>query len=530
MHKTALVSVSDKTQLIEIGKALKHFNFEIISTGGTAQSLLENNIPCTQVSDYTGFPEMMEGRIKTLHPRVHGAVLGDRSVKDHQEAANTYGIKWIDLVIVNLYPFAQVANRAKPEWKDLVENIDIGGPAMIRAAAKNHRFVTVLTDPKDYKEAIQKLKDNPQEPFDQKYRYQMALKAFKHTAEYDSLIAQTLSRFEIDEQRRLTEKQMPGYVSFHAEHRQELRYGENPHQSAAAYQLTAPKEYFPFSQSLQGKELSFNNFLDLEAAWKLLIELPENSCAIFKHNNPCGVGLGSSPHQSLARAWSADPISAFGGIVAISGAVDEELATQISEKFIEIVLAESFDLGARELLQKKKNLRLILIPQLADLKSNQISTLDVRKISGALLVQEKDFLGKFQEPYFSPEAEFVTSKKATDQELRAMAFAWTLAKNVKSNAVVITSDTRSLGIGCGQVNRKLSSHIAAEHAKNFDDHIRVCASDGFFPFTDSLPILKEAGVQLIVQPGGSMKDQEVIEECERLGMGMMLTKSRHFLH
>lgn len=530
MIKRAIVSVSDKAGLVELGKALKHFQVEIISTGGTAKILADANIPSISVSDYTGFPEMMEGRLKTLHPKIYGGLLGRREDPIHSTEAKNYGIGWVDLVVVNLYPFQKVAEASKkPTHKDLIENIDIGGVTLIRAAAKNHDHVTVVTDPRDYPGLIQRMKDNPDDPFSAEYRYSMALRAFRHTAIYDSVIAQTLSHYDWDGA-EFKRRNLPLYHSVHGKLIQELRYGENPHQRAGYYRLSQPLEKSPLSESLQGKELSFNNLLDGDAAWRLLSELPPQSCVIIKHNNPCGVGTGESLIESYRRAFEADSESAFGGIVSLSGEVDHELAQALAEPFFEIICAESFTVEAREVLQKKKNLRLIMIPRVQDQAENYSSPFDLKKITGGYLLQDSDRFGKFTETILGPDAQVVTKKKPSEAELKALRLAWVVAKNTKSNAIVIADEYKTLGIGCGQVNRKFSSESAASRAKNFQSEIKVCASDGFFPFADSLDVLQSAGVRAIVQPGGSVRDQEVIDACDARGLSMVFTKVRHFTH
>lgn len=530
MIKRALISVSDKTGLIELGKALKHFQVEILSTGGTATQLNEATIKTVSVSDYTGFPEMMDGRLKTLHPKIYGGLLGRESSPKDKEEARTYGIDWIDLVVVNLYPFEKVASESKkPNLPELIENIDIGGPTMIRAAAKNHDRVCVVVDPKDYAKVIQRLKENPQNPFDASFRYRMAMKAFHYTAIYDSFISQTLSHFEWDG-KELQRHPFPLYHSLHGKLAQTLRYGENPHQKAAYYKLHMPREKSPLSESLQGKELSFNNIYDSDSAWRLISELPPNSCAIIKHNNPCGVGVGENCLEAYERAFQADPESAFGGIVAISGEVDAELAKRLTEPFFEIILAESFTIEAREVLQTKKNLRLILLPEVATEFDIYRSTLDLKKVTGGFLAQEPDQIGRFNDGILGADAQVVTKRQPTEAERRALRLGWIVSKNCKSNAIVIANDTQTLGIGCGQVNRKFSSQHAAERASAFDSKIKVCASDGFFPFADSIEILKAHKVTAIVQPGGSIRDPQVIEACDAAGMAMVFTKARHFTH
>lgn len=530
MIKRALISVSDKTGLIELGKAFKHFQVEIISTGGTAKLLEEAKIPTISVSDYTGFPEMMEGRLKTLHPKVFGSLLGRRSEASHNEEAKTYGIKWVDLLVCNLYPFEKVAAASKrPEWRDLIENIDIGGVSLIRAAAKNHEFCTVVVSPADYPKLIAMMKENPEDPFSDAFRYQMAVKGFRHTAIYDSFISQTLSQYDWDG-KEFNRKNFPTYHSIHGKLEQELRYGENPHQTAALYKLQVPSEKSPMSKSLQGKELSFNNLLDADAAWRLLSELPQPASVIIKHTNACGVGIGTTEIESYKRALECDRESAFGGIVAISGHVNSELATALTEHFFEIICAEEFSVGAREILQAKKNLRLILIPRVGEQNGQYKGQIDIKKILGGYLIQDIDQFGAFNDGVLGPDLRIVTKREPTELEIKAMKLAWVVSKNVKSNAIIIANDSQTLGIGCGQVNRKFSSEMASARAKLFQSNVKVCASDGFFPFSDSLDALQAAGVTAIVQPGGSIRDQEVIKACDERGLAMVFTKARHFLH
>jgi phosphoribosylaminoimidazolecarboxamide formyltransferase/IMP cyclohydrolase len=534
MIRRALISVSNKDGLIELAKALKGFQYEIISTGGTAETLREAGVEILSVSDYTGFPEMMEGRLKTLHPRIHGAILGSREKTSHIEDAKTYGIKWIDLVVVNLYPFEEISKRARPDWAQLVENIDIGGPAMIRAAAKNHRHVTVVVSPKNYKNLIQRIKKNPDSPFDLEYRWEMAARAFRHCAIYDSLIASTLSQYKIKETYELERESFPKYHFFHGRLLQNLRYGENPHQKAAAYRLSRPVESMPISKSLQGKELSFNNYLDADSAWSLLKELPPKSAVIIKHNTPCGVGVATTALESFQKALSADPESSYGGVVAISDHVDAELASALQEHFFEIVCAESFGVEAREILEKKKNLRIILFPkndsQADDSQLNSLTPTDIRKIHGGYLLQDRNELTGFHDFIFGPDAQTVTQRSPSESELKALRLAWVVCKNVKSNAIVIGNENQSLGIAGGEVNRKFATKSAVDRAKNHESDRRVCASDGFFPFKDSIEILAQAGITSIVQPGGSIRDEEVIEACNRHQIAMIFTKLRHFKH
>lgn len=530
MIKRALISVSDKTGIVELGRALKHFQIEIISTGGTAKLLEDAKVPVTSVSDYTGFPEMMEGRLKTLHPKVFGSLLGRRTESSHVEEAKTYGIKWVDLLVCNLYPFEKVATSTKrPEWKDLIENIDIGGVSLIRAAAKNHEFVTLIVNPAEYPALIQRMKENPDDPFPPEYRYEMAVKGFRHTAIYDSFVSQTLSQYTWNGA-DFNRKKFPTYHSIHGKLEQELRYGENPHQNAALYRLQVPQEKSPLSKSLQGKELSFNNLLDGDAAWRLLSELPQPATVIVKHNNACGVGIGATEIESFKHAFECDKESAFGGIVAISGTVHSDLAQLITEHFFEIICAEEFSVGAREILQAKKNLRLILIPRVGEQNGHYKGSIDVKKILGGYLLQDLDQFGAFNDGVLGPDAQVVTKRQPTDHEVKAMRLAWVVSKNVKSNAIVIANENQTLGIGCGQVNRKFSSQHAAERAKSFVSATKVCASDGFFPFPDSLDILQSAGVTAIVQPGGSIRDPEVIKACDERSITMIFTKTRHFLH
>jgi phosphoribosylaminoimidazolecarboxamide formyltransferase/IMP cyclohydrolase len=531
MIKRALLSVSDKTGLIELGKALKHFQIEILSTGGTAQLLNDSTIKTISISDYTGFPEMMEGRLKTLHPKVHGALLGRRDHTSDLQEAQTYGIEWIDLVVVNLYPFEKVVSAsARPDLGELIENIDIGGPTMIRAAAKNYEHVLVVVDPKDYPKVIQRLKDNPQNPFSRDFRYQMAVKAFRATAIYDSLIAETLSRYEWKDESELIHHQFPLFHSLHGKLSKQLRYGENPHQKSAYYKFAPTFEKSPLSESLQGKETSYNNILDSDAAWRLIQELPRNSCAILKHNNPCGVGLGDNPIESYKRAFSSDSESAFGGVVVVSGEVDQHLAKLLCEPFFEIICAESFTVEARDIFQSKKNLRLMMIPFRETEAEHYRSRIDLKKVTGGYLIQDPDQFSVFHEGILGPDAQVVTERAPTEEERTALCLGWVIAKNARSNAVVITNQHQTLGIGCGQVNRRFASEHAARRASLFESPVKACASDGFFPFADSIEALQTAQVTAIAQPGGSIRDAEVIEACNKAKIAMIFTKARHFSH
>jgi len=515
--RRALLSVSDKTGLAELGRALAEKGVELVSTGGTAKALREAGLEVRDVADLTGFPEMMDGRVKTLHPMVHGGLLAVRDDPVHAAAMAEHGIGAIDLVVVNLYPFAETVTRGA-ERDEVIENIDIGGPSMVRSAAKNHAFVAIVTDPADYAVVAKGVTT-----LDERKRF--AAKAYALTAQYDATIA---SWFAFADQGQM----FPDSVSIPLRRGQELRYGENPHQKAALYLPAGPATRgIGQAQQLQGKELSYNNFNDADAALELVAEFTDAgpTVVIVKHANPCGVATGGTLVEAYRAAFACDSVSAFGGIVACNRPLDGPTAEAICEIFTEVVIAPGADDAARAVFAKKKNLRLLLCGEFADpLRSGLL----MKSIAGGFLLQSRDngILGELQ---------VVTKRQPTAQELADCRFAWTVAKHVKSNAIVYARDGVTAGIGAGQMNRRDSSRIAAlkaaEAAETFGwDAPRTVgsavASDAFFPFADGLLAAAEAGATAVIQPGGSMRDQEVIEAADAAGLAMVFTGMRHFRH
>jgi phosphoribosylaminoimidazolecarboxamide formyltransferase/IMP cyclohydrolase len=509
----ALISVSNKSGIVDFARALANRNVEILSTGGTATLLREADIPVRDVSDYTGFPEMMDGRIKTLHPKVHGGILARRDVDG--EAMAAHGIEPIDLVCVNLYPFRETVAKEGCSVEDAVENIDIGGPCMIRAAAKNHRFVTVVVDPHDYPEVLKSIESGS---LDEARRRALAVKAFAHTASYDGAIANHFSALNADG----TKRAFPDiFTRQFIKTANELRYGENPHQQAAFY---ADPEDVGVSladcEILQGKALSYNNIADADAAFACVRDFPENAAVIVKHANPCGVATGSDQADAYARARAADSVSAFGGIAAFNRELTAGAAELIAETFMEVVIAPGFSAEARKILASKKNLRLLLAPSAEPVSGGW----DFKRVSGGLLVQERD-----THMLDRAVCRVVTKRAPTETEWKDMLFAWTVAKHVKSNAIVFAKDGVTLGVGAGQMNRVNSTRIAAHHGGEATRG-SVVASDAFFPFRDGVDALAEAGATAVIQPGGSMRDKEVIAAADEHGLTMVFTGIRHFRH
>jgi len=508
----ALLSVSDKTGLVELAKFLAGKGVELISTGGTCQAIRDAGIPVMELSDYTGFPEMMDGRVKTLHPKVHGGLLQRRDSASHQEQAKKNHIPTIDLVVVNLYPFEQTVARPSCTTEEAIENIDIGGPSMLRSAAKNHEAVTVVTDPSDYGLVQQEMEATGDTTLGT--RRKLAAKVFRHTSHYDHLIGAYLTRHSEKEQPVLQET--AGLVRRRA---QALRYGENPHQKASLYGA-----FLESFQQLHGKELSYNNVLDLSAAAGLIAEFPKAppTLAILKHTNPCGVGSGKTLLEAWERAYATDRQAPFGGIIVANRAMDAETAQAIAEIFSEVILAPSFEPAALKILQSKKNLRLM------ENRETAAGGYDFRSVRGnGLLVQESDGVGDDETGW-----KVVTKRKPTDAEMRAMRFGWKVVRHVKSNAIVYAGEDRTLGIGAGQMSRVDSSRIAVWKA----GEAKLClqgsavASDAFFPFPDGLEAAAAAGATAAIQPGGSVKDPEVIAAADRLGVAMIFTGRRHFRH
>ncbi|MCK5896373.1 MAG: bifunctional phosphoribosylaminoimidazolecarboxamide formyltransferase/IMP cyclohydrolase [Cocleimonas sp.] len=513
----ALLSVSDKTGLLEFAQTLHQQDIEILSTGGTAKMLTSHNIPVTEVSDYTGFPEMMDGRVKTLHPKVHGGILARRGVDD--AIMETHNIPPIDLVVVNLYPFEATIAKEECMLEDAIENIDIGGPTMVRASAKNHADVTIVVDPTDYKMISRQLIDNDG-TIQQDTRFKLAAKAFEHTAKYDGMIANYLGQ--------IIENEKPeGFATtFNVQYRkaQTMRYGENPHQSAAFYIAEQQNETcIATATQLQGKELSYNNIGDTDAALECVKQFDQDAaCVIVKHANPCGVATGSTLLTAYDRAFSTDPESAFGGIIAFNQALDAETAQAIVDRqFVEVIIAPSVTEAAIHVIQSKKNVRLLTCGTF----NTPQPRLDYKRVNGGLLVQEAD-LSLYNE------LTVVTERTPTEEEMKDLLFAWKVAKFVKSNAIVYVKNNMTIGVGAGQMSRINSARIAgikAEHA-NLSVEGSVMASDAFFPFKDGIEAAAEAGIAAVIQPGGSIRDNEVIEAANKAGMAMIFTKMRHFRH
>ncbi|MCX8030504.1 MAG: bifunctional phosphoribosylaminoimidazolecarboxamide formyltransferase/IMP cyclohydrolase [Thermodesulfovibrionales bacterium] len=515
MIKKALISVSDKTGVINFAKDLINLGVEILSTGGTAKILKEQGIKVLEVSDYTGFPEMLEGRLKTLHPKIHGGLLAKRKDPSHMQSLQQHGIDPIDLLVVNLYPFEETISKKSVTFEEAIENIDIGGPTMIRAAAKNYQDVAVVIDPNDYQSIIDELRSKGCS-LSIETKLKLATKVFIHTARYDALIADYLSGISDKKD------EFPKYLTIPYKHLSTLRYGENPHQKAAIYKDHTMGLSLTDAVILQGKEMSFNNYLDTHSALMLVMEFDGKACVIVKHNNPCGVAVGNTAAEAYKKAEKTDPVSAFGGVVAFNTEVDAEAAKAMSELFLEVIIAPSFTAEARHIFMLKPNVRLLELPEIS---SNRIITSwDMKKIIGGMLIQQWDISS---EDIYSMKA--VTKRQPTKDELDALSFAWKVCKHVKSNAIVYALKDRTVGIGIGQTSRVYSAKIGALNAC---EPLRgtVAASDGFFPFRDGIDVLHEMGVTAVIQPGGSLKDNEVIEAANEYNMAMIITGIRHFRH
>jgi phosphoribosylaminoimidazolecarboxamide formyltransferase / IMP cyclohydrolase len=519
MSKLALLSVSDKTGLIELAQQLVEFGFDIISSGGTAQTLKAAGLPVTKVSDYTQSPEILGGRVKTLHPRIHGGILARRDVAADVADLSAQQIRPIDLVVVNLYPFEQTIANPGVSLPEAIEQIDIGGPAMLRASAKNCAHLTVLCNPSQYDAYIEELRRNGTASL--AFRQSAALQAFQHTAAYDRAIAAYLEQQTIGTDAQESGA-LPAQFVLSGRQLQPMRYGENPHQSAAWYQ-TGETAGWAAATKLQGKELSYNNLVDLEAARRIIAEFADAeespAAAILKHTNPCGAALGSTIAEAYTSAFNADAVSAFGGIVALNRAIDGETATALTKTFLECVVAPGCDPDAQQILAAKANLRLLILPDLATGPAHT-----VKAIAGGFLAQAADTA--LTQP---TQWTVATEKQPTPAQLEELLFAWKICKHVKSNAIVVTRDRATLGIGAGQMNRVGSVKIALEQA---GDQAKgaILASDGFFPFDDSVRTAAAAGIHAIVQPGGSLRDADSIAAANDLGIVMLLTGMRHFLH
>ena len=526
--RQALLSVSDKTGIVEFAQGLVQRGVKLLSTGGTAKLLADSGLPVTEVSDYTGFPEMMDGRVKTLHPKVHGGILGRRGTDD--EVMNKHGIEGIDMVVVNLYPFAQTVAKPNCTLEDAVENIDIGGPTMVRSAAKNHKDVAIVVNNGDFNAILAEM-DQHQNSLTLETRFDLAIKAFEHTAQYDSMIAnyfgQLVKPYFAAEEEDADAKcgQFPRTLNLNFIRKQTMRYGENGHQKAAFYVERDVKEAsVSTAKQLQGKALSYNNIADTDAALECVKSFGEPACVIVKHANPCGVALGKDILEAYNRAYQTDPTSAFGGIIAFNRELDGVTAQTIAERqFVEVIIAPSVSEAAKEALAKKKNVRLLECGEWTTAQQR----LDVKRVNGGLLVQEAD-LGMVG----IEDLEVVSKRKPTEQELRDLLFCWKVAKFVKSNAIVYAKDNQTIGIGAGQMSRVYSAKIAGIKAQDEGLQVKGCvmASDAFFPFRDGIDAAAQVGIECVIHPGGSMRDQEVIDAADEHNMVMVLTKMRHFRH
>ena len=516
--KTALLSVSDKTGVVEFARALAGRGIKMLSTGGTAKLLHDSGIAATEVSDHTGFPEMLDGRVKTLHPTIHGGILARRDLPAHVEAIRQAGIETIDLVVVNLYPFTQTIARAGCTLEEAIENIDIGGPAMVRSAAKNHAHVAVVTDPADYAAILHEIQTT-NGAVGAPMRFALAQKAFSHTAAYDGAISNYLTALGSDGRRA----DFPRRLNLNFELAQTLRYGENPHQNAAFYRDLEPAtgSLARYTQ-LQGKELSYNNIADADAAWECVKSFTQAACVIVKHANPCGVAVAGNTLEAYRLAFATDPTSAFGGIIAFNRELDVETAQAVSGQFVEVLIAPAVAPAARALLAKKENLRLLEVPL-----APGANRLETKRVGGGMLVQSPDDFN-----VAAADLKVVTRVQPTPQQLDDLLFAWRVAKFVKSNAIVFCANGQTKGVGAGQMSRVDSARIASIKAQNAGLTLAgsVVASDAFFPFRDGLDVVADAGAVAVIQPGGSLRDGEVIAAADERGIAMVFTSHRHFRH
>lgn len=513
----ALISVSDKTGIVDFAKELVNLGVEIISTGGTYKKLKEEGVNAIEVSELTGFPECLDGRVKTLHPSVHAGILAIRNNEAHMNQLSSLHIDTIDFVVVNLYPFKQTILKDNVSREEAVENIDIGGPTMLRSAAKNYQDVSVITDPNDYEKVLQELKKDGQVSKDTKF-YLMQ-KVFEHTANYDAVIYNYIKEQRNDES-------FPNELTLTYEKVQEMRYGENPHQKGCLYKEVGKCEgSLTIAEQLNGKELSFNNINDTNGALELLKEFEEPTVVACKHGNPCGVGSADNIYSAWKKAFNADKTSIFGGIVVSNREITKDIANEMKEIFLEVIVAPSYEKEALETLQTKKNLRVLLLPSIE--KKQKENAYDIKKINGGIIVQTID--AKLLDGY-----EVVTNRKPTDKELEDMMFTWKIVKYVKSNGIALGKDKQSIGIGPGQVNRIWATQQSVEHAEELIEKGitkgAVLASDAFFPFADCVEEAHKAGITAIIQPGGSIRDQESIDKCNEYGISMIFTGMRHFRH
>jgi phosphoribosylaminoimidazolecarboxamide formyltransferase/IMP cyclohydrolase len=513
----ALISVSKKDGISNFTKELRDFDIEIISTGGTAKLIRDAGVPVTEISDYTLLPEMLGGRVKTLHPKIHAGILAVRDNEEHLNDLKRQDIKPIDMVVVNFYPFEEVIKKKEVELAEAIENIDIGGPTLLRAAAKNYKYVTVVSSPEDYKTVINELKKS-KGSLSPETNFRLAVKAFSYVSRYDAAISNFLGSLDGGQRTKF-----PASLTLHLEKQMKLRYGENPHQEGAFYTQPGIEEpCISNSTQLQGKELSLNNIYDADAALETVKEFSEIACVIVKHNNPCGVAVGENPLQAFLKAKECDPESAFGGIVAFNTEVDESTASELSAMFLEVIVAPAYTEKALYLLSTKANLRVMKTPAFIN---NKKGGLDFKKVVGGALIQDRDI--RADEDF--NDFKVVTKRQPTDEELQALKFAWKVCKNVKSNAIVLARDGQTIGIGAGQMSRVDSVKIAAMKAI-IPTKGSVLASDAFFPFRDGIDEAAKSGIMAIVQPGGSVRDKETVSAADEHGMAMIFTGVRHFRH
>jgi phosphoribosylaminoimidazolecarboxamide formyltransferase/IMP cyclohydrolase len=517
--RQALLSVSDKSGLVDFARGLNAHGVKLISTGGTAKLLQQSGLDVTEVADYTGFPEMLDGRVKTLHPKVHGGILARRDCPEHVEAIKRAGIEGIDLVVVNLYPFAQTIARDDCTLDEAIENIDIGGPAMVRSAAKNYQHVAIVTDPSDYGGVLKEMAAT-NGAVGAETRLRLAQKAFSHTAAYDGAISNYLTALDAAGEKR---ERFPARLNMQYDLAQPLRYGENPHQHAAFYRDSAPPAgSLGTYRQRQGKELSYNNIADSDAAWECVKTFDAPACVIVKHANPCGVAVAENPLDAYRKAFSTDPTSAFGGIIAFNHEIDEAVAAAVCQQFVEVVIAPAVAAGALSVFSGKTNVRVLEVA-----RGTGVNALDLKRVGGGLLVQTPDALN-----VGAGELNVVTKLAPTREQLADLLFAWRVAKFVKSNAIVFCGGGRTLGVGAGQMSRVDSARIASIKAQNAGLSLAgsAVASDAFFPFRDGVDVVAQAGARAIIQPGGSVRDAEVVAAADEQGIAMVFTGFRHFRH